>query len=109
MARQSHRRDAPIPLQSRLPRDPSFVDFFQLVHQLKGLEGVGKVNFAGTGERAHLWVFTATEDLELNKRVFRLEREFRAARPNVPIEIHLVPADRVDEMDLPPSEQLLPN
>lgn len=98
----------PVPLQSRLPRDPSFVDFFTFVHRVYEVPGVEKVKFAGTGERAHIWVLTADEDFERDREIFRLERVFRAERPNVPIEVHLVPLSEISEEDLPPADQLLP-
>jgi hypothetical protein len=98
----------PTPIFARFGGDPELAAFIQLVNRLRGVPGVAKIRFATGGDRVHLWVLTATEDLEANKQIFRLEQDFRAAQEMSPIALRVIPLSEVAEDDLPPAEQLYP-
>lgn len=82
----------------------SFRVITRLVSRILSLQSVRRIGLAVSGLHVGLWVFLATEDDEVEGRIYLYEREYLTAVGPTPFDLHVVPLDAIDEDVLPELE-----
>lgn len=80
--------------------------FGRLLGGIASIGSVRRVSLATDGGDIDLWVLLRQENPDDEERVFLLEHDYFAAGGALPLELHVVPLDKVDERNLPPAETL---
>jgi hypothetical protein len=80
--------------------------FARLLGGIASIGSVRRVSLATDGGSVHLWALLRAESPDDEERIFLLEHDYFAAGGAFPLELHVVPLDKVDERNLPPAETL---
>jgi hypothetical protein len=72
-----------------------------LLAQIREIRTVQKIGQAREGLYVALWVLLAEEDLDDMEKIYLLERETRRRAGALPLKVHVVALNRVNEQDLP--------
>ena len=67
---------------------------------------VQKVQYTISGGQLDIWILMAHEQLEDAAKIFQLERRLLEVAGDVPLDVHVVPLDKVKEENLPPAQIL---
>src|SRR5687768_5820277 len=80
--------------------------FARLLGGIVSIRSVRRVSLAADDPAVDLWVLLQEANPADEERVFLLERDYFAAGAELPLELHVVPLEKVDARNLPPGETL---
>lgn len=80
--------------------------FARLLGGIVSIRSVRRVSLSADDPAIDLWVLLQGANPADEERIFLLERDYFAAGAELPLELHVVPLDKVDERNLPVAETL---